>query len=280
MNLFSYRFAIFTALLAAIALFAECGSILAQERSAAPAKSDSPGNKSAQERVTIQPYNGPPIFLDEREVIVPPSMVGREKITEKFDGSDKVRVEREVAKFSDNHYEPDGLYREYYPNGQTFAEGTFSRGRQQGEWTYYHENGKVNRKATYKDGQPDGAWEVYRADGTLAAKRAYDDGKRDGEWIVYNDKGDAPLREEHYADGKRDGVWKVWFPNGKLKQEIGFQAGVQHGKTAEWDENGKQRGEINYVDGKLHGTATLWTPDGRKVVQKYDAGRLVSEEKQ
>ena len=98
MNLFSYPFAILTALVAAIALFAKCGSTLAQERTAAPVKSDSAGNKSAQERVTIQPYNGPPIFLDEREVVVPPSMVGREKITEKFDGSDKVTKWKRVTK--------------------------------------------------------------------------------------------------------------------------------------------------------------------------------------
>jgi antitoxin component YwqK of YwqJK toxin-antitoxin module len=262
-----YRLIVVTTLVAAFSIAITSGTALAQE--------DAEGKQ-----VTIQPYTGPPIFLDEREQVAPPSMVGREKITENFKGTEKIRVEREVAKFSDNHFEADGTYREYHPNGQLFVEGLFRKGRQQGEWTYWHQNGQVNRKATYKDGQPDGAWEIHRADGTLEAKRAYVDGKRDGEWITYDETGQKPLREEHYVDGQRDGVWKVWFAGGELKQQVSFQDGKRHGASAEWTEDGKKRGEINYADDKIDGTATIWLPDGRKIIQKYEMGRLVSEEKQ
>ena len=236
------------------------------------------GNQAASEnRVTVEPYTGPPIFLEEKEQVAPPKVVERKFAPpEMYRDSDQVRVEREIVVYSDNHFEADGDYREYYPDGQLFVEGSFSNGRQNGVWTYYHQNGKVNRKATYKDGQTDGSWEVYRADGTLAAKRAFSDGQRDREWIVYDASGERPIREEHYVRGKRDGVWKTWFPNGEPRQEVSFREGVKHGPSKEWNENGEVRADVNYVDGKLDGTATIVMPDGRKVIQEYEEGRLIS----
>jgi antitoxin component YwqK of YwqJK toxin-antitoxin module len=227
--------------------------------------------------VKIQPYTGPPIFLDEPEQIAAPKIVERQKIQDKYEDTGKVRIEREVARFSDNHLEADGMYREYYPDGQLFVEGQFRRGRQQGEWTYYFENGKVNRKAVFADGKPDGTREIYRDDGTLAAKRSFRDGQREGEWIIYDKSGTKPLREEYYANGEPDGVWKVWHPNGELKQQISLKQGQRHGTSTEWAENGEKRAEVNYVDGKLHGTFTRFLPDGRKIVQQYEEGKLQSQ---
>jgi antitoxin component YwqK of YwqJK toxin-antitoxin module len=230
-----------------------------------------------QQSVKIDPYTGPPIFLDEPEQVAEPTIVNREKLQEKYEDTGNIRIEREVARFSDNHYEADGIYREYYPNGQVFVEGQYKRGRQNGEWLYYFDNGKLNRKATFVDGLPDGSREIFRADGTLLAKRGFKDGKRDGEWITYDKSGKQPVREEHYVDGKPDGVWKVWFPDGKLKQQITLREGERHGTSTEWDESGEKRAEVNYVDGKLHGTVTRWFPGGRKVVQRYNEGRLESQ---
>lgn len=229
-----------------------------------------------QESVKIKPYTGPPIYLDEPEVVVKPTLVRHEKLEEKFpDG--KPRIEREVAIYSDNNFEADGLFREYYPNGQLFVEGQYRKGRQHGEWTYYYDNGQLNRKANYVDGQPDGQWEVYRADGTLAAKRSFRNGQRHGDWIVYDSTGKQPLREEHYDNGKVDGVWKYWYPNGQMKQQLSFRQGERQGTSIEWDEKGQKRVEVNYQNNKLHGTATRWLPDGRRVVQQYQEGRLESQ---
>jgi hypothetical protein len=45
----------------------------------------------------------------------------------------------------------------------------------------------------------------------------------------------------------------------------------------EWDDKGVKRFEATFVKNKLHGDATRWLPDGRKIVQKYEEGRLVSQ---
>jgi len=235
---------------------------------------------AAQENVKIEPYTGPPIYLEEQEQVAAPTIVTRENLQEKYDDDKTIRVEREVAHYSDNNFAADGKYREYYPNGKPFIEGQFSAGRQQGEWTYYFDNGQVNRKATYLDGKPNGNWEVHRADGTLTAKRGFKDGVRDGEWITYDATGKQPLTEEHYANGKEDGVWKLWFPNGKLKQQVSFKQGKRDGVSGEWDDKGQKLLEAEFTDGKMNGKATRYFADGKTTTQTYKDGRFVSESKQ
>lgn len=229
----------------------------------------------APEVEKITPYTGPPIFLDESEPAPPATLVERKVVSDKYDDG-TIRTEREIARYSDDRRAADGIYREYFPNGQLFVEGQYRDGAQHGEWTYWHENGTKSRTANYKNGKPDGSWEVHRADGTLEAKRAFKDGKRDGTWITYDETGEQPLSELHYTDGKYDGVMKFWFPNGQLQRQIGFKMGVRHGDALEWDEEGNQRIEAAYDDGKPHGTATAWASDGRKFVQEFDHGKLIS----
>lgn len=253
---------------------------LAAQSTAAKARTDDGSTgRSVEERVKIQPYTGDPIYLDEPSQVAPPTIVRRETKSDVYqDGTP--RTERQLAIFSDDHFEADGIYREFYSSGKPFIEGKFSRGRQDGEWTYWYENGTVNRKATYKNGQPDGSWEVRRADGTLLAKRSFKDGLRHGEWITFDKTGEQPLSEEHYDNGKADGVWKVWFPNGKLKNQASFKQGNRDGVSTEWTENGDKRVEVTYADNKFDGPATFWLKDGKKIVQQYKAGRLVSESKE
>jgi antitoxin component YwqK of YwqJK toxin-antitoxin module len=228
---------------------------------------------------TIAPYTGPPIFLDEPEPQPAASLVEKRVDSDKYaDG--KVRVEREIARYSDNRFVADGFYREFFPNGEKFAEGQYKNGRQHGEWTYWYDNGQVCRKVTYREGQPDGSWDVHSADGAVIAKRSYKNGKRDGTWVVYDKTGKQPLREEQYSEGKADGTWKVWFPSGQLQTQMGFKQGNRHGAVLIWDEKGNKRAELNYVDGKVDGTATQWGADGQKVVQQYKDGKLVSEKKE
>jgi antitoxin component YwqK of YwqJK toxin-antitoxin module len=236
-------------------------------------------DSSKENSVKIEPYTGPPIFLEEHEQVAKPTIVARDNLPEKYDDGKTIRVEREVAHYSDNNFAADGKYREYYPSGKPFIEGQFKEGRQVGDWTYYFENGQVNRKSTYNDGKPNGSWEVHREDGTLSAKRGFKDGVRDGDWITYDSTGKQPISEEHYVSGKEDGDWKVWYPNGKLKQQATFKNGKREGTSAEWNDKGEKLIEAEYADNKLNGTATRYLPDGKKVTQTYKDGRFVSETK-
>jgi antitoxin component YwqK of YwqJK toxin-antitoxin module len=257
------------------------GFVLVPRASAADADATAPsGDKKAAsdkgESSKVEPYTGPPIYLDESEPPPAPTIANRQKATSNYpDG--KLRWEREVARLSDNSFVADGFYREFHPNGELFVEGTYKKGRQEGKWVYWYDNGTKNREVTYENGRPNGAWETFRADGTLASKRSYKNGIRDGEWITYDETGKEPRRIESYADGKAEGEWKLWFPSGQLNREMSFKSGQRDGPIVEYREDGSKALEGAYADGKLQGTVTLWSTDGRKAVQEYDAGRLVSE---
>ena len=255
--------------LLSVGLFTAAGAVSREARAQATNEQD--------DGVRITPYTGPPIYLDEPEIVAEPTIVRTQTFNEEYDDGSK-RVEREVAHYSDNHIEAHGRYREFYPNGKPFVEGQFREGRQHGEWTFYHDNGQLNRKATFNNGQPDGAWDVHRADGSLAAKRSFRNGQRHGEWTTYDQTGTKPLRIEQYTDGKPDGVWKIYFPSGAQRQQLGFKDGALDGTSIEWDDKGVKRAEVSYAEGKLHGARTLWLADGRTIVQQYENGRLVSQE--
>lgn len=214
------------------------------------------------------------IFLPEPEVIAQPQIVGQETVKHAYDDG-KPRIEQTVAKFSDDHFEAHGAYREFHPNGQVFIEGQFERGRREGDWSFWYENGTLNRKCSYRNGQPDGSWDVFRDVGTLKAKRSFKNGLRDGEWLTYDDTGKQVLSEEHYADGKAEGVQKTWYPSGKLRLEESRKQGQLHGRLTEWNEKGEKVRELNFVENKLDGPAFRVTPDGRRVEEVYKDGRPV-----
>ena len=183
-----------------------------------------------------------------------PTIVTQKRIREKYDDGKTVRVEREVAHYSDNNFAADGNYREFHPNGKPFVEGQFRKGRQEGEWTYYFENGQVNRKATYNDGKPNGSWEIYRADGTLVgearfqgrlARRRMDHVRRNRQAAAR--RGALRQRRSRTASGKpgsRTASSSSKSASSKAKRD---------GASTEWDDKGKKLVEI-----AIHRQQTEW----------------------
>ena len=100
----------------------------------------------------------------------------------------------------------DGLYENYFDNGQLWRKGKYENGEQCGKWLLkdgetvthppcsengefdgpfedYYENGQLREKTTYKDGILDGPYELYYENGQLRWKGTYKDRERCGEWF-------------------------------------------------------------------------------------------------
>ncbi len=230
-----------------------------------------------RESVIIQPYKGPPIYLNEPPVPPPATIVAERKPHETKYKDGTIHIERQITRYSDDRIENDGMYREYFPNGQLFVEGEYVKGEQQGKWVYWHDNGQQCRTVNYQNGLPDGSWAVSRADGTLDSKRSFEAGKRDGEWINYDNTGELKLNLSNYRDGQPHGIWNEWFPSGQQKRDMQFKDGKREGKAIEWDGEGNKRAEAHYKDGKFHGLVSQWSADGEKFVQEFDQGRPVKK---
>ncbi|MEM9185849.1 MAG: toxin-antitoxin system YwqK family antitoxin [Planctomycetota bacterium] len=228
--------------------------------------------------LTIKPYTGKAVLLDEGDAPPPANVVRqREKGVDKY-ASGAVRLEREFATYSDGSRVNNGMYRELYESGQAFVEGAYAMGMPIGEWTYYHSNGQLAKKVTFVDGEIDGEVISYREDGAKRTKRVYAAGKRTGSWINYDETGELALREEKYIDGKKEGMWKSWYPSGQPWRETPFKNDDRHGTAREWNEDGSPRLVAEFVDGMREGASIEWTRDGVKIERRFKAGKLILDE--
>ena len=204
-------------------------------------------------------------------------MVDRTVQSDKYpDG--KLRIERQVAKYSDNHFVADGFYREYYPNGQKFVDGQYKAGRPDGEWTYWHENGTVNRKSDLQGrparrhlGSPSRRW-FSRRHAQLQARQAR---RRLDNLRRYRQA--APSRRKLCRSAKPTASGKSGSPPANSNVKSASSRAIATALAIEWDEKGNKRIEMNYAAGKLDGTATTWTPDGRKITQEFKDGKPVAD---
>ena len=54
------------------------------------------------------------------------------------------------------------------------------------------------------------------------------------------------------------GISCEYWPSGRLRSEIFFKDGVQHGKAVEWYESGQKKSESEYRNNDVHGICREW----------------------
>lgn len=190
-----------------------------------------------------------PVYLEEPSEEPPPSVVRHRKAQGKFENG-QLRMEREEALLSDDTVVSDGVYIEYYPDGQKFCEGKYENGVIAGDWKYWHPNGQLCKSIIFKNGKPDGKIEVFREDGTLQDIQSYLNGVRNGEWVSYYEDGKSPKVKATIKDGKINGERTTYYPDGTLKQQTNFVEGVLDGVVTEYDATGKKIGEATFEKGQ------------------------------
>ena len=177
-----------------------------------------------------------------------------------------------------------GLWKEYYSNGQIKSKGEYINSKRIGEWTFYFSNGKIEQKGKYDNkGRAQGVWKwyypcadtckgeaghllrdenyrnnlldgmmtEYSDSGKVITKGEFIDGQKEGPWILEL----ADYREEgSYKSGKRDGEWKYYFVgSGKLRFVGKFIDDVPDGKQIFYYTNGKEKQAGKYAGGLKEG---------------------------
>lgn len=69
----------------------------------------------------------------------------------------------------------DGLYREWYPNGQLFYEKTYKDGQLDGLYRRWYSNGQLWDECTFKDGKLDGISREWYPNGRLSFEYTHKD---------------------------------------------------------------------------------------------------------
>ena len=134
----------------------------------------------------------------------------------------------------------EGLYREYYSNGNLKIEGDYNSGLQNGPWVYYHENGKIKAKGNFING-----------DGSDLGDTGIPRNNRNGEWYFYQDNG-IISSVTNWKNGMIHGQGKVFYKSsGKIHQESTYVNGKEHGQLKEFYENGNTKEETIWENGVL-----------------------------
>jgi len=163
-----------------------------------------------------------------------------------------VQLEQKSYEFSAK----DGLWTEWYENGQMLIKEMYVEGVKNGSYNSWFENGQKESEETFKGGKQDGLWIRWNSDGVKIEEKTYKEGKRwNGRWTD-NFRGSKQIKQiESYKDGKKDGLWTEWYHYHK-KSNLTLS---ELFSEKEIDQQMKQ--EQTYKDGELI-SEKVWNEDG------------------
>ncbi len=143
--------------------------------------------------------------------------------------------------------------RQLDPAGQLVHEGYVLDDKRTGQWVEYSNEGYIVSISNYVNGLMEGPAMKLSYRGQVEERSKYHLGIPEGEQIVY--KYGKILKTSNYTNGKLEGVVKAYDEKTfKLRQEIEYKNGLQHGFFRNYDENGVVNLEYEYKNGeKLSG---------------------------
>ena len=147
---------------------------------------------------------------------------------------------------------PDGIVKEYHPNGHLKLELSFKNGKQEGKFKQYMSSGELMEEAVYKDGKLEGTRTIYSRTpmGVSTEYMDFVEDKPHGIHKVIFENGTVWL-EEKYAEGFLDGIKKTYYKNGAVRSEENYRQGKLHGVKKIFHENGNLQTEELHKLGKL-----------------------------
>ncbi len=139
--------------------------------------------------------------------------------------------------------------RQLNASGQAEIEGFVADGKKVGQWIQYYPEGDIQLINHYVDGQLEGPAFRFSYRNQVDLKTNYQHNLLNGLWVSY--KYGKIIETRNYVDDKLDGVVKTFDERTfKLKQEVQYKNGLQHGYFRYYDEEGNVTLEYEYKDGE------------------------------
>jgi len=164
----------------------------------------------------------------------------------------------------------NGKWKDFYPDGNVLAEGTYTDSRRSGLWKFYSISSKVEQTGYYNNGRPDGLWKWYYENGAVLREEEYFQGERDGAYIEYSANGEI-IAQGNYSDGEKNGLWKL--KSGDYTEEGNYIIGLKDGQWKSFYNNGTLKFKGSYVQGNPDGEHLYFYETGKvKEDQHYRMG--------
>lgn len=164
--------------------------------------------------------------------------------------------------------ERDGFWKEYYDSGRLRAEGEYNKDTKTGPWKYYYENGTLSQEGTYNsEGNPEGEWRWYYENGALLREEYYYLGKLDGLMVDYDENGEV-LAQGEFIEGLEEGDW--FFEYGDARIEGSYSEGMRNGEWKYyWVPPGYGAEKVlrfqgRFIDDNPHGRHVYYWDNGKR----------------
>ncbi len=130
----------------------------------------------------------------------------------------------EEGKYLDSKKE--GLWKEFFANGNVKNKITFKGNRPNGYAIIYHDNGKISEEGLWKGNRWVGNYKLYYENGQVQQEFKFNEtGKREGPQKYYYEDGQVMI-EGNWAEGKESGILTEYYPTGEKKAEKNFNGGT------------------------------------------------------
>ena len=180
----------------------------------------------------------------------------------------------------------DGLYLEYFMNGNKKYKAIYDKGIKIGLPRGWHENGTVSeehhhtkekqiklciewysngkrkREYSYKTNENDIAEPIGGYMQWINGVMKFESGNYEGNFQTWYENGNKK-DSCHYLNGAKIGFSKKWFRGGVLNIKENFKKGQINGKKEIWNENGTKVFEGTYLNGKKNGFRKRWFDNGQ-----------------
>lgn len=172
-----------------------------------------------------------------------------------------------------------GIWTDYYPNGQKRYEGQFKNDRCKGTFRYYDQQGNLQATNEFDKSGTKCLNKTYAPNGHMIATGYYVNQKKEGEWKYYDkDSGQLLLSEEN-KEGKVNGWSKLYNPStGKLAEETKYVDGKPEGQCHKYSDTGILLMDCRYHNGLLDGPCRTYYPNtALKEEGQYAEGKKSGE---
>jgi antitoxin component YwqK of YwqJK toxin-antitoxin module len=173
----------------------------------------------------------------------------------------------------DDNGQRQGEWKEFYETGALRAAGKYADSKPTGKWKYYFENGKVEIKGDYTlKGQKDGEWIWYYPNDNILSVENYAVGLLEGESFTLTVEGDT-LEHGLYVDGEEDGRWM--YMNDSVLVEGIYNLGKREGVWKTYYPSGKLKRYEPYHNDELDGKSVFyWENSVKKSEYPYLNGLI------
>lgn len=208
-----------------------------------------------------------------------PEGIHREFSTEGKVIAAKVYVDGELTAegILDTAGRQQGIWKEFFPDGQLKSKGEYLNSKRIGEWVFYHPNQKIEQKGVYdRKSKAQGSWKWFYDTGNLLREENYVNNKLDGIMTEYSDSGKVITRGE-FIEGLKEGPWMMELQG--YREEGSYKADKRDGEWKHYyTENGKLRFVGKFIDGIPDGLQIFYYSNGlEKQIGKYAGGSKEGE---